>query len=33
MTYPEGEARRITNDLNYYSGASITGRWHHARDR
>jgi serine/threonine protein kinase len=25
LTYPDGEARRITNDLNYYSGASITG--------
>ena len=25
LTYPEGEARRITNDLNYYSGASVTG--------
>jgi Tol biopolymer transport system component len=25
LTYPEGEARRITNDLNYYSGTSVTG--------
>jgi Tol biopolymer transport system component len=25
LTYPDGEARRITNDLNYYAGASITG--------
>jgi serine/threonine protein kinase/Tol biopolymer transport system component len=25
LTYPDGEARRITNDLNYYSGASVTG--------
>jgi Tol biopolymer transport system component len=25
LTYPEGEARRITNDLNYYSGATMTG--------
>jgi serine/threonine protein kinase/Tol biopolymer transport system component len=25
LTYPDGEARRITNDLNYYSGVSITG--------
>ena len=24
VTYPDGEARRMTNDLNYYSGASIT---------
>jgi eukaryotic-like serine/threonine-protein kinase len=24
LTYPDGEARRITNDLNYYSGASVT---------
>jgi Tol biopolymer transport system component len=24
ITYPDGEARRITNDLNYYSGASVT---------
>jgi serine/threonine protein kinase/Tol biopolymer transport system component len=25
LTYPDGEARRITNDLNYYSGTSVTG--------
>jgi eukaryotic-like serine/threonine-protein kinase len=24
VSYPDGEPRRITNDLNYYSGASIT---------
>jgi eukaryotic-like serine/threonine-protein kinase len=24
LTYPDGEARRVTNDLNYYDGASIT---------
>ncbi len=24
VTYPNGEARRITNDLNFYTGASIT---------
>jgi serine/threonine protein kinase/dipeptidyl aminopeptidase/acylaminoacyl peptidase len=24
VTYPGGEARRITNDLNFYTGASIT---------
>ncbi len=25
ISYPDGEARRITNDLNIYSGASVTG--------
>jgi len=25
ISYPEGEARRITNDLNSYSGLSLTG--------
>ena len=24
VTYPDGEPRRVTNDLNYYSGASVT---------
>jgi serine/threonine protein kinase/Tol biopolymer transport system component len=24
LTYPDGEARRVTNDLNFYDGASIT---------
>ena len=24
VSYPDGEVRRITNDLNYYSGASLT---------
>jgi eukaryotic-like serine/threonine-protein kinase len=24
LTYPDGESRRITNDLNYYSDASVT---------
>jgi len=24
LSYPEAEARRVTNDLNYYTGASIT---------
>ncbi|HTV58288.1 MAG TPA: protein kinase [Verrucomicrobiae bacterium] len=25
LNYPDGSARRITNDLNYYTGATITG--------
>lgn len=25
LSYPSGNVRRITNDLNYYTGASITG--------
>ncbi|MEJ7713470.1 MAG: hypothetical protein WKF84_27405 [Pyrinomonadaceae bacterium] len=23
LSYPEGEARRVTNDLNFYSGVSL----------